>query len=141
MEIRSIQEADIEEVIALWKACDLTRPWNDPRTDIALAQQTPTSTVLVGWYRKEIGATAMVGYDGHRGWVYYLAVDPALRGKHFGRQIMVSAEAFVKAQGAVKIELMVRTNNDVAAGFYQTLGYQKEEVSVLSKWLTEETDA
>ena len=76
LSITAIEDADIADVVALWQACGLTRPWNDPEADIALARRRANSTVLIGRNGAAIVATAMVGHDGHRGWVYYVAVDP-----------------------------------------------------------------
>ena len=89
-------------VIALWQACGLTRPWNDPAADIALARRGPNSTVLIGRDGDAIVATAMVGHDGHRGWVYYVATDPDRRAKGYGRAIMNAAEDWLRAAGIAK---------------------------------------
>ena len=133
MDIVEIEPADIEAVVALWERCGLTRPWNDPRADIALAQRTPTSTVLVGWQDGGIVAAAMVGSDGHRGWAYYVAVDPALHGQGLGREIMTAGEDWARGQGVPKIQLMVRGSNTRAVGFYDALGYATEDVVVMGK--------
>jgi ribosomal protein S18 acetylase RimI-like enzyme len=132
MRIAEITDADIEAVVALWDRCGLLRPWNDPRADIALARRTPTSTVLVGWEDGLILAALMVGSDGHRGYVYYVGTEPDRQRGGRGRQIMAAAEAFVRAQGAPKLQLLVRDGNP-ATGFYERLGYGPEAVSVMSK--------
>ena len=98
-------------MIALWQACGLTRPWNDPAADIALARREPNSTVLIGRDGDAIVATAMVGHDGHRGWVYYVATDPDRRAKGYGRAIMNAAEDWLRAAGIAKLQLMVRREN------------------------------
>ena len=89
--IADIADADVEAVIALWQRCGLTRPWNDPASDIALARRNANSTVLVGRADGALVATAMVGHDGHRGWVYYVAVDPASQKQRLCRSIMAAA--------------------------------------------------
>jgi hypothetical protein len=139
MEITDALDSDVEAIVALWERCELTRPWNDPRADIALAQRTPTSTVLVGKVGAQIVATAMVGCEGHRGWVYYVAVEPSLRTEGHGRRIMDAAEARVRAFGAPKIQLMVRTDNSAASAFYRSIGYLKEETAVWGKRLDGKT--
>ncbi|WFU15501.1 GNAT family acetyltransferase [Bradyrhizobium sp. CB3481] len=133
--IAEIADADIAAVIALWQACGLTRPWNDPSSDIALARREPNSTVLVGREGNAIVATAMVGHDGHRGWVYYVASDPNLRAKGYGRAIMKAAEDWLRAAGMPKLQLMVRRENAGVAAFYQSLGYEEAQTVVFAKWL------
>jgi ribosomal protein S18 acetylase RimI-like enzyme len=139
MRIRPYQPEDLVGVIALWRACGLTRPWNDPATDIAFCVGSPTAALLVGWDDGEgqtspIGSV-MVGHDGHRGWVYYVAVDPNRQGEGLGAQLMAEAEAWLKAKGAPKLQLMVRSTNARAIGFYERLGYKTEPVATMSKWL------
>ena len=119
--------------MALWERCGLTRPWNDPFADIALARLNPTSEVLVGRQDGCIAAAAMVGSDGHRGWVYYLAVDPALRRRGLGRRMMQAAEVWAREAGVPKLQLMVRGGNLGSIGFYTALGYLQDDVVVLGK--------
>ena len=122
--------------VALWEECGLTRPWNDPHADLARALSGPSSTVLASV--SEDGAllgTAMVGHDGHRGWVYYLAVTPSARGTGLGRALMAAAEEWVASQGIPKLMLMVRSSNTAVRGFYDALGYAREDTAVLSRWL------
>ncbi|MBS0411907.1 MAG: GNAT family acetyltransferase [Proteobacteria bacterium] len=133
MDIGEIEDADIEAVVALWERCGLTRPWNDPYADIALARRTPTSTVLVGRRDGAIVAAAMTGSDGHRGWAYYVAAEPALQGQGLGRAMMAAVEAWARGQGVPKIQLMVRGGNTPVIGFYQALGYAQEDTVVLGK--------
>ena len=133
--VAPIADGEIDAVIALWQACGLTRPWNDPAADIALARRGPNSTVLVGRDAGAIVATAMVGHDGHRGWVYYVAADPALRGKGFGRAIMNAAEDWLRAAGIPKLQLLVRRDNAKAGAFYQSIGYAEAQTIVFAKWL------
>ena len=133
--IATIADADIAAVIALWQACGLTRPWNDPASDIALARRGPNSTVLIGRDGGAIVATAMVGHDGHRGWVYYVATDPERRSRGYGRVIMKAAEDWLRAAGLAKVQLMVRRENARAGAFYQSLGYAEAQTIVFAKWL------
>ena len=133
MDVTKIGDDDIEAVVALWERCGLTRPWNDPRADIALARETPTSDVLVGRREGAIVSSVMVGCDGHRGWVYYLSVEPALQGQGLGRAMMRAAETWARASGAPKIQLMVRGSNVAAVGFYKALGYLQEDTVVIGK--------
>lgn len=133
--IADIRDADVATVIALWQACGLTRPWNDPAADIALARREPNSTVLIGRDGDEIVATSMVGHDGHRGWVYYVATDPKLRAKGYGRAIMNAAEDWLRAAGIPKLQLLVRRENAGVAAFYQSIGYEEAQTVVFAKWL------
>jgi len=133
--IADIADADVAEVVALWQRCGLTRPWNDPPGDIALARRNPNSTVLVGREGGEIVATAMVGHDGHRGWVYYVAVDPDWRMKGFGSAMMDAAEAWLRAAGVPKLQLLVRRENAKAGAFYQSIGYEEAHTVVFAKWI------
>jgi ribosomal protein S18 acetylase RimI-like enzyme len=135
LSIADIADADVAAVIALWQACGLTRPWNVPAADIALARRGPHSTVLIGRDRDAIVATAMVGHDGHRGWVYYVATDPDRRAKGYGRAIMNAAEDWLRAAGIPKLQLMVRRDNAKAGAFYQSIGYAEAQTIVFAKWL------
>ncbi len=123
-------------VVALWRACGLTRPWNDPDADFALALAGATSAVLVA--RGEgIDGSVMIGFDGHRGWVYYLAVSPERRGAGLGRALMAAAEDWLRARGAPKLQLMVREDNHAAIGFYERLGLERQPVVTLGRFLKE----
>jgi len=133
--IAPIADADIPSVIVLWQACGLTRPWNDPASDIALARRGPNSTILIGRDGSAIVATVMVGHDGHRGWVYYVATDPERRGNGFGRVIMNAAENWLRAAGIAKLQLLVRRDNAKAGAFYQSIGYEEAQTVVFAKWL------
>ena len=133
--ITEIEDADVSAVVSLWERCALTRPWNDPVADIALARKGPNSTILLGRENDRIVASAMVGHDGHRGWVYYVAVDPDWRGQGLGRAIMNAAEAWLRAAGIAKLQLLVRRENAKASAFYETIGYDEAPVTVFAKWL------
>ena len=133
--IDAINDADIETVVALWQRCGLTRPWNDPHADIALARRRDNSTVLIGRDNGAIVATAMVGHDGHRGWVYYVAVDPGCRKSGFGRVIMAATEDWLRTAGIAKLQLLVRRENAQANAFYQSLGFEESTSVMFQKWL------
>ena len=133
--IAVIADAVVAAVIALWQRCGLTRPWNDPAADIALARREPNSTILIGRADGAIVATVMVGYDGHRGWVYYVATDPDRRAKGYGRAIMDAAEDWLRATGIAKLQLLVRRENARAGAFYQSIGYAEAQTIVFAKWL------
>ncbi len=139
LEIRSMKDDEIASVVALWQACNLTRPWNDPERDIAFARQSGDADVLVGLEGNTIVASVMVGHDGHRGVAYYVAVDPACRGKSYGRTMMEAAEAWCLVRGVWKMNLMVRDDNAAALGFYQQLGYAHGGTTQLGKWIDPRT--
>src|SRR5678815_2568491 len=126
--IRPFAKSDEAAVVALWRAAGLTRPWNDPHADIRRKQAIQPELFLVGEYDREIVATAMAGYDGHRGSVYYLAVSPAHQRCGHGRALMAEIERRLEALGCPKLNLMVRDDNRVAIGFYERLGYDNAAV-------------
>ena len=134
--IADITDADIADVIALWERCGSTRPWNNPAADIALARKGSNATLLLG--RDGPGrllASVLVGHDGHRGWVYYVTVDPDQRFKGYGRTIMAAAEEWLRARGIEKLQLMVRGDNAKVHAFYQSLGYYDQDRVIFAKWL------
>jgi ribosomal protein S18 acetylase RimI-like enzyme len=135
LSIAPAADDDVSALAALWQHCELTRPWNDPAADIARARRGPNSDVLVGRHGGALVASVMVGHDGHRGWFYYLAVDPDHRGRGFGRAITQAAEAWLRARGIVKAQLMVRPENAKAQAFYETLGYDEQPRVIYAKWL------
>ncbi len=135
LDIREINDEDVDDVAALWERCGLTRPWNDPVSDITFARKSENTTLLVGRMDDEIVASAMVGHDGHRGTVYYVSVNPDIRGKGFGRSIMAAAEDWLRGRGAWKLNLLVRTENASVINFYEALGYEREERVNLAKWI------
>ena len=134
--VRALRDGDVEALIELWETCGLLRPWNDAHADIARARAAPQSEIFVIADKKRIAASVMAGDDGHRGWVYYVATAPDRRGEGLGRRIMDHAEVWLKSNGVVKVEMMVRGGNPVA-GFYEAAGYAKEDRWVLAKWLVE----
>jgi ribosomal protein S18 acetylase RimI-like enzyme len=133
--IAPVADADVAALAALWQACELTRPWNDPTADIALARRGPNSAVLAGRCGESLVASVMVGHDGHRGWVYYVAIDPAHRGKGYGRDIMNAAEEWLRQRGIEKLMLLVRSDNTKVQAFYEQLGYAAQERVIFAKWL------
>lgn len=133
--IREATAADRAAVIALWQAAGLTRPWNDPGADFDRAMDGGTSTILLLHPGDALIGTAMVGADGHRGWVYYVAVSEAARGQGHGRALMAAAEAWLRARGCPKLQLMVREGNDAAIGFYRALGLEVQPVVTLGRFL------
>lgn len=135
MHIRAYQPHDEDAVVALWEACGLTRPWNDPCRDIARKLREQPELFLVGVRESELIATAMLGYDGHRGWVYYLAVSPAHRRLSFGKELMREAERLLEARGCPKINLLVRSSNSETIAFYERLGYARDDVVSLGRRL------
>lgn len=136
--IETAAERDAGQVIALWHACGLTRPWNDPAADFALALRDHGATMLVARDADAVFGSVMTGFDGHRGWVYYLAVDPAARGAGLGRALMAAAEAWLRTRGAPKLQLMVRGDNAAALGFYEALGLARQDVVVFGRFLDTE---
>ena len=127
--------ADEAAVISLWQRCGLTRPWNDPSKDIRRKLAVQPELFLVGELDGAIVATAMAGYDGHRGWVNYLAVEPGLQGRGHGRAMMDAAERGLRAAGCPKINVQVRNGNAAALAFYARIGFAADEAVSLGKRL------
>ncbi|GLJ78608.1 GNAT family acetyltransferase [Microbacterium imperiale] len=135
--LRAFAPADEDEVVALWHETGLTRPWNDPRADIRRKLTVQPELFLVavdepadGTAARIVG-TVMAGYDGHRGWLYYLASAPTHRERGVGRKLVAEAERLLEAMGCPKVQVMVRPENDVVRGFYTELGYEP-----FSTWTT-----
>lgn len=140
LQIRPYKNSDFDTVVALWDACGLLRPWNDPAKDVALCRQTASSELFVGLHQGNgppatLVATVMTGSDGHRGWMYYLAVEPTLQGQGFARAMVRHAEDWLAGHGIRKVELMIRDDNDAVRSFYERLGYRVEPRIVMSRWL------
>ncbi|HAN23271.1 MAG: GNAT family acetyltransferase [Microbacterium sp.] len=134
-DIRPLRPADIEAVVALWEESGLTRPWNDPRRDIERARALWPDLLLVAADDDAIVGTVMAGYDGHRGWLSYLATSPRNRGEGIGRALVAEAESRLTALGCPKVQLMVRAGNEQVLGFYDALGYERVDVTVTGKRL------
>jgi ribosomal protein S18 acetylase RimI-like enzyme len=126
---------DQDTVVALWRTCGLVAPYNPPDADFEFARGKPGSDVLVGRAADSIVATVLVGHDGHRGWIYYVAVDPAHQGAGFGAHIVAAAEQWLAERKVRKVQLMVRSTNAKVIGFYDRLGYERSEVTVMQRWL------
>lgn len=121
--IRAYRPGDEDAVVALWEEAELTRPWNDPRRDIARKLTVQPELFLVAEDAGEVVGTVMAGYDGHRGWLYYLASAVDRRGEGLGRSLVGEAEERLRAMGCPKVQLMVRPDNAAARSFYTHLGY------------------
>ncbi len=135
MLVRPMQAGEETQVVALWTACGLTRPWNDPVTDLDFARGKANSDVLVGLADGSIVASVMVGHDGHRGTMYYVSVDPARQKEGFGRRIVEAAEIWLKQRGIWKVNLLVRQGNEKVLGFYNELGYGANSSQLMEKWI------
>ena len=135
MEIRPYRSADEAALVALWNECGLTRPWNDPHKDIARKLGVQPEWFLVGTEGDELMASVMAGYDGHRGWVNYLAVAPEHRGLGHAKRLMEHVEWLLLSAGVPKINLLVRATNPDVVEFYRRLGYAQDEAVCLGKRL------
>lgn len=126
--VRPFADTDEDAVVALWERCGLTRPWNDPRRDIARKRTVQPELFLVYEADGVIVASAMFGYDGHRGWANYLGVDPAHRHQGIARSLMAEGERLLRERGCPKLSLQVRSSNTEATAFYESLGYGRDDV-------------
>ena len=133
--IRPSQASDEFAVIDLWHRCNLVVPQNDPQKDIEMKRKVQADLFFVGTVSNRIVATVMAGYDGHRGWIYYLAVDPDYQRKQIGRRLMAKAESALQKRGCPKINLQVRTSNQAVISFYKRLGFSNDDVIGLGKRL------
>jgi ribosomal protein S18 acetylase RimI-like enzyme len=138
LHVRPASAAERSAVVDLWSRCRLTVPHNDPQRDFDLAVGKPASDVLVGVLDGRIVASVMVGHDGHRGWLYYVAVDTELQGRGLGAAIVAAGEDWLAARGVPKAMLMVRETNTAVEGFYHAVGYETVPRLVLQKWLRRE---
>lgn len=135
MQIRPFRPEDEAAVIALWQRCGLTRPWNDPHKDIQRKLTTQPELFLVGERDGLLVASVMAGFDGHRGWVNYLAVDPERQRQGLGRLLMREVEQRLCDLGCPKLNLQLRSDNQAVLAFYRRLGYEVDEVVSLGKRL------
>ncbi|MGV1681495.1 GNAT family acetyltransferase [Sphingopyxis sp. NJF-3] len=132
--VRPATAGDAEATIGVWEACGLTRPWNEPRADFARALDHDAATVLLAEYDAKIVGTVMAGFDGHRGWIYYLGVLPDHQGSGIARRLLDAACDWLRERGCPKVELMLRDGNP-AAGFYEHLDWELQPVKVFARWL------
>ena len=130
---------DVAAIVALWGRCGLTRPWNDPVDDIRMARDSGHCALLVATRADRLVGATLVGHDGHRGAVYYLAVDPKARRHGIGRRLIAAAEDWVRARGIPKINLLVRKENAAVLAFYEALGWRDTETVCLYRTLDPET--
>ena len=135
MEIEELTLSDASDAATLWRNVDLTRPWNDSHADFTRALEGATSSVLGAREGGQLIGTVMVGHDGHRGWVYYLAVAPSHQRLGVGTRLLAAAEHWLGERGAVKVQLMVRDTNSDIVSFYERLGYDDANVTVMARWL------
>ncbi len=135
MRIRLFSIEDSAAVIALWEACGLTRSWNNPELDIQRKLSVQPELFLVGELDSRIIASAMAGYDGHRGAVYYLGVHPDYQRRGFGRQLMDDLEQRLFAMGCPKLNILIRSSNSKVIKFYEALGYRGDDISCMGKRL------
>ena len=133
--IAPADRSDAATVVALWERCGLTRPWNDPHADFERALAGATSTVLLTRNDDVVIGSVMVGHDGHRGWLYYLAVAPGRRGQGIGRALFAAAENWLRTAGVPKVQLMVRSGNRDALAFYHSIGLARQDVVVFGRFL------
>ncbi len=135
MQIRAYQKQDQMDVIALWQRCGLVRSWNDPAKDIERKLAVQPDLFLVGCEGQQLIASAMAGYDGHRGNVYYLAVDPNCQARGYGRAMMGEVERLLQARGCPKLNILIRATNHEVRTFYERLGYSSEQVACMGRRL------
>lgn len=134
--IRQAVPEDESGVVALWRACNLVTSYNDPAADFRFARAGACSDILVGEDETgRISGSVMVGHDGHRGWLYYVASSPDARGSGIGRQMVQAAEEWLRRRGVAKVQLMVRETNAGVVAFYERLGFEVTPRVVLAKWL------
>jgi len=135
LKIREYHASDMEQVIELWVQSGLVVPWNDPKKDIHRKLKVDPDLFLVGEIDGKVVATVMGGYEGHRGWINYLAVSPSLRRNGYASKLMQEAERRIKDKGCPKINLQVRESNVDTIGFYESIGYGKDHAVSLGKRL------
>ncbi len=138
LKIRAATSQDEAAIVDLWRACGLVTSYNDPAADFAFAKAGACSEILVGEDNGVIRASVMVGHDGHRGWLYYVASDPHSRSAGFGRQIVDAAETWLRQRGVAKVQLLVRETNTEVVAFYEHLGFEVTPRVVLAKWLSDD---
>lgn len=136
--IRPFQTEDEASVVSLWQLCELTVPWNNPYKDIARKLKVQPELFLVGMLDSLLIATVMGGYDGHRGWINYLAVHPDFQGQGYAQQVMENVESELRKRGCPKINLQIRSGNARLMAFYQKLGFTDDQALSMGKRLEED---
>ena len=136
--VRPFEGQDEQHVVALWHACGLVVPWNNPLTDIARKKADSPELFFTGRIDGKLMASCMAGYDGHRGWIYFLAVANSEQRKGFAARLVAHVEAQLIELGCPKLELMVRDANLEVIAFYQAIGFNLDPVRVLSKRLQQD---
>ena len=136
--IRPFKEGDEEALVTLWNMCKLTVPWNNPHKDIARKLKVQAELFLVGYLEDKLIASVMAGYDGHRGWINYLAVHPDFQGRGYGKQLMDNVENGLRELGCPKINLQIREENDKVFSYYQKLGFVEEKRINMGKRLEDD---
>ena len=135
MQIRPFQPGDGKAVVELWKEAGLVVSWNDPDRDIRRKLQVQPGLFLVGCVSGELAATVMAGYEGHRGWLNYLAVATRFRRRGFGRRMVAEAELRLRQMGCPKINIQIRAGNTGVIEFYRRIGFKPDEVVSMGKRL------
>ena len=135
MIVRQFKAQDTDQVVALWQECELTRPWNNPLLDIERKQQQDDSLFLVGELDNHLIASVMGGYDGHRGWMYYLAVSPKHQRCGYARELISHLEQKLIALGCPKLNLQIRPDNIAVQEFYHEIGFTEDATVSLGKRL------
>lgn len=135
--LRDYAASDFTPLVELWSSCGLLRDWNDPQQDIDRCLANPSSAILVSDHPAggALGASVMLGSDGHRGWLYYLAVAPDLQRRGYGQQVVHAAERWLAARGVGKTMLMLRPDNSATIDFYRSLDYEIEDRVLMARWL------
>jgi ribosomal protein S18 acetylase RimI-like enzyme len=133
--IGALAASEVEAAVELWREAGLLRPWNDPSADIRLALAGPSSAIIAARAGARLAATVMVGWDGHRGWIYYLAVARDLRRRGIGARMVKAAEDWLAKRDAPKLNLLVRAENAAVLGFYESLGYRRSDAVLLQRVL------
>lgn len=136
--IRSARSEDEPQIVDLWRVCALVASYNDPGADFRFATAGACSDVLVGEDETSfIRGSVMVGHDGHRGWLYYVAADPSFRGSGYGREMVAAGETWLRERGVVKVQLLVRETNAKVVAFYEHLGFEVAPRTIMAKWLVD----
>jgi len=133
MHIEPVVAADADAIVALWERAGLTRPWSDARADFLRAVDGTQSEVLKAVQDDAIIGGVMVGDDGHRGWIYYLAVEQSFRSAGIGKALVAAAEHWLRTRGQTHVRLMVRSENPAVLPFYESLGYDDRACVVLGR--------